>query len=297
MQLRSLVVVAVTGCSAAGTDAPRVIDEGPSTTALPDDGPPEGARVLRAKDASPGPSSVSLLTWHGGSVLQTTEVGAVFWGASWGSYSGDKISGMATFFSGLGGSAYAGTCDEYGDANGNVTSTITLPNGDIHIDTSAASKRAARSVSVDVSEVCKWFPNAVSNGFYAVYTDTPRGGSSFCAWHSYGRCNGVEIQVAFFFDLDGDRGCTGNLDSSTGYSQGLQALANVTAHEISEARTDPHHDAWYDASGDENGDKCAWTFGPNPVTLSNNTTWWLQGEWSNAAYTAGTGYYLGCITE
>ncbi len=72
------------------------------------------------------------------------------------------------------------------------------------------------------------------------------------------------------------------------------SISDPPALELSEARTDPHLDAWYDASGEENGDKCAWTYGPSPVTLSNSTTWWLQGEWSNAAYTAGTGYYLGC---
>jgi hypothetical protein len=32
-------------------------------------------------------------------------------------------------------------------------------------------------------------------------------------------------------------------------------------HEISETITDPDFDAWYDAEGSENGDKCAWTFG------------------------------------
>ena len=48
--------------------------------------------------------------------------------------------------------------------------------------------------------------------------------------------------------------------------------------------------AWYDGSGAENGDKCAWTFGAPSVTFSNGSMWKLQGEWSNKAFTAGTGY-------
>jgi hypothetical protein len=48
--------------------------------------------------------------------------------------------------------------------------------------------------------------------------------------------------------------------------------------------------AWYDGSGQENGDKCAWTFNVPSVTLSDGSQWKVQGEWSNAAYTNGTGY-------
>ena len=69
------------------------------------------------------------------------------------------------------------------------------------------------------------------------------------------------------------------------------ALANVTAHEVSEARTDPASPgAWYDQQGAENGDKCAWTFGAPYVTFPDGSKWKLQGEWSNAAYNAQTGY-------
>jgi len=74
------------------------------------------------------------------------------------------------------------------------------------------------------------------------------------------------------------------------HSQGLAALANVSAHELSEARTDPSNGGWYDSSGAENGDKCSWTFNVPFVTFSNGSTWKVQGEWSNNAYTSGTGY-------
>jgi hypothetical protein len=65
----------------------------------------------------------------------------------------------------------------------------------------------------------------------------------------------------------------------------------VSAHELAEARSDPASPgAWYDSSGAENGDKCAWTFGAPLVNFTNGTQWKLQGEWSNAAYSAGRGY-------
>lgn len=91
------------------------------------------------------------------------------------------------------------------------------------------------------------------------------------------------MQFAFFWSLDGDPGCDPQ-DTTTGHSQGLAALANVSAHELSEARTDPRNGGWYDRSGAENGDKCAWTFNVPFVAFPNGTDWKLQGEWSNAAY-------------
>jgi hypothetical protein len=73
--------------------------------------------------------------------------------------------------------------------------------------------------------------------------------------------------------------------------RGWPALANVSGHELSEARTDPASPgAWYDSKGEENGDKCAWTFNVPLVRFTNGTQWKIQGEWSNDAYSGGTGY-------
>ena len=173
-------------------------------------------------------------------------------------------------------------------SNGQVGSTTTHQ-GHV-IDTSKAT--GGSNTSAILAEVCKVItsPDRSGNGYYAVYTDVKRGNAGYCAWHSAGSCGGVPVQFAFFFNLDGDAGCD-PADTSGLHSQGLAALANVTAHELSEARSDPASPgAWYDSSGSENGDKCAWTFGAPLVTFSDGNQWKLQGEWSNAAFTAGTGY-------
>jgi hypothetical protein len=122
-----------------------------------------------------------------------------------------------------------------------------------------------------------------------VYTDVKRGNAGFCGWHSFGTCGNTTVQIAFTFNLDGDGGCDPN-DTSGLHSQGVAALANVTAHELSEARSDPTQGGWYDANGAESADKCAWTFGVPLVTLSNGSQWKLQGEWSNHAFDTNTGY-------
>ena len=97
------------------------------------------------------------------------------------------------------------------------------------------------------------------------------------------------MQFAFFFNLDGDPGCDPQSTVSS-ESQGLAALASVTGHELSEARSDPQLNAWYDSSGAENADKCAWTFGGPYVSFSHGSHWTIQGNWSNYAYDNNLGY-------
>ncbi len=60
---------------------------------------------------------------------------------------------------------------------------------------------------------------------------------------------------------------------------------NVTSHEQMEAATDPLLNAWYDSSGNEIGDKCAWKFGTRNAS-GGDVTWnghsyIVQKEWDN----------------
>jgi len=228
------------------------------------------------------------MTWHGGTVLPATVTAAIFWGANWqdATFTADKVSGLDTWYNGFGNSNYAKTNVEYSGSNGQVGASVSYTG---HQFDYSAGPRHAPKTSAILNEVCTHIANPVTNGYYAVYVDTPRGHAGYCAWHSWGQCNGTNVQFAFFFNLDGDPGCDPQ-DSSGLHSQGLAALANVSGHELSEAMTDPRGDGWFDSSGAENGDKCAWTFGAPLVTFSNRSQWKIQGEWSNHAFDTNTGY-------
>ena len=233
-----------------------------------------------------------LMTYHGGKILPSSTVKAIFWGATWASNPGDKLAGIDLFYGGYGGSNYAKTTTEFTGSNGSVGAASAYQGHVIDVSTAASGA----STSAILAQVCKQVSagNIVvepsGNGYYPVYTDLPRGNAGYCAYHSTGSCGGKPLQFAFFWKLDGDSGCD-PADSSGQHSQGLSAIANVSAHELAEAVTDPANPgAWYDASGSENGDKCAWTFGGPLATFSNGSKWKVQGEWSNAAYNASTGY-------
>ena len=68
-------------------------------------------------------------------------------------------------------------------------------------------------------------------------------------------------------------------------------MASIIAHELEESVTDPNLNAWYDNAGNENADKCAWTFGATSaasngsrynVTLGGHQ-YLIQQNWVDAA--------------
>jgi hypothetical protein len=247
--------------------------------------------------ARPASTSNNLI-YHGGPILHSATIKAIFWGTSWQGYTGDKISGMDKWYtyvgtvSGGSGSSYEATVNEYTDSTGQQVSTATTYQGHI-IDGTSLPKRL--STSAVFNQVCKDLgTSAVANGYYPVYVDRKRGGANYCAYHSWGSCGGTPIEFGFFFNLDGDAGCDPQ-STVSGESQGLAALANVSGHELSETRSDPNGNAWYSSNGSENADECAWTFGGPYVTFLDGTNWKIQGNWSNAAANNKTGYTGGCV--
>jgi hypothetical protein len=300
----ALSALAMTGCVASSDPGEEGVD--PTVESVD---PPAGVsgvswtREVSAKRASERAKPTANMTYHGGKIMATAVTKNIFWGTSWGTYSGDKQTGLDTWYTGYSNSHYSGTVTEYTGTNGAV-GLATTHQGHV-VDTTAAV--GGGNQAAILAEVCKEItsPDAAGNGYYSVYTDLPRGSATYCAWHASGKCGTTTVQFAFFWNLDGDAGCDPS-DTSGLHSQGLAALANVTGHELSEARTDPSTTSatgspgWYDSSGAENGDKCAWTWGAPLISFADGTQWKVQGEWSNKAFTAGTGYanskgQKGCI--
>jgi hypothetical protein len=237
------------------------------------------------------------LTYHSGVVQHSpTAVTPVFWGTSWGSYSGDKISGLGDFYTGASTSSYLGTTSEYTDGTGGVSATLTV-NSAIYDNARAPSKAPSTSAVLQAVVAALGHTPATPYGYYPVYSDQKRGHANYCAWHTYGTIGTTPIEFAFFFNLDGDAGC--DVSSTYGHSAGLAALGNVSGHELSETLTDPQLNAWYDSTGAENADKCAWTFSGLPVVLGS-TSWQIQGNWSNLSHdkqapTSYLGSGSGCV--
>jgi hypothetical protein len=223
-------------------------------------------------------SSGGLLVDHGGKILPSSHTYAIWWGSS-SAWASDVQPGIGSLFSGFSGSSYLNTAEQYMRG-----ASIGSAYQGAKIDSSAPPKKV--SASTLGTEVAKLYgTNLDPSGIYFVYTSNFPKGGSFCAWHSLATVNGQEIAVAYMPNTTNVSGCNPGNNYNLSGSEGLRSLANVTAHEFMEAVTDTlpasGSYAWIDSSGNEIGDKCAWQFA-SPVTLSNNTTWQLQEEWSNA---------------
>jgi hypothetical protein len=102
-------------------------------------------------------------------------------------------------------------------------------------------------------------------------TEGPGFCTSWCGWHTYGTMKapggkgnkGGSSLVKYAFVGNPDQ-CPNACEAQTtspNSNAGADGMASVIAHELSEMVTDPQINAWYDKYGEENADKCAWTFG------------------------------------
>ncbi|HST08286.1 MAG TPA: hypothetical protein VLJ83_08935 [Gemmatimonadaceae bacterium] len=158
------------------------------------------------------------------------------------------------------------------------------------------------------------------NTLYAIFTGPGvnlGGGFSFdnhqyCAFHSaYYRRNGQIVQIAaipYEYDFRPSRPskygfvCTLQ-DGGANGDVGADNVVSALAHEIEETTTDPYIDGflgWFDDEGEENGDKCAYTYGgaaSNDFGFYNlfigQKPFLVQRNWSNATQSCLKSY----ITE
>lgn len=84
--------------------------------------------------------------------------------------------------------------------------------------------------------------------------------TNYCAYHNW---NGSYLYAVEPYVFQSS-GCDANLFFGLGYANlsPIDPEVGVLSHEISETMTDPQLNAWYDSSGNEIGDKCAYTYGP-----------------------------------
>ena len=109
----------------------------------------------------------------------------------------------------------------------------------------------------------------------------------YCAYHSSYTSGGHRVLYANM-PYTGTNQAACGAGVSPNNDPDADSTINVTSHEHMEAITDPNGNAWYDAAGYENGDKCAWTFGSMPYANGtanqslNGHFYVMQQEWSNA---------------
>jgi hypothetical protein len=138
-------------------------------------------------------------------------------------------------------------------------------------------------------------PPRVEDCFEATSLECSAGSTNpvYCAYHSYITLSGGPIIYANDPYVTGNLRCEDGEHPNNKPSDG--ALQGGLTHEHNESLTDPELNAWYDANGAENGDKCR-TFNDTtefgtPLGIAPDgsrynqvvdaSLYWYQQEWSN----------------
>ena len=284
------------------------VDQGPESSAepthiLPLRGAPETGRDLAAL-ALP-------MIYHGGPVLLTPKVQAVYWSTKT-IFAGGPLPGtigpgtadgslVGYFTRNIGVSSYFNINTTYYNAqNQHVPRQVTYTSY-------WAAKKNAPVVGQKVTSA--QMKNQLIYGFtngkitydpgtvYVIFTDSRVNlgggfGSSYCAYHGTFNWNGQKIiYAAMPYQADFVSRCATLAGGSPNNDLAGDAEIDSWAHELEESVTDPLLNAWYDAAGNENADKCVTHYGtlyttPNGAKANmviGTKNFMVQGNWLNTA--------------
>ncbi|MDQ6661243.1 MAG: hypothetical protein M3Z24_09795 [Chloroflexota bacterium] len=248
------------------------------------------AHVAAAKQHKSSSSRTSNLLYHGGPVMGgTSHDYAIFWEPT-GSYVSSGYNSLITrYFNDVGGSGLYHNNSQY-SANGTSPTNSTLASSWVDTASYPSGTITDAQVQAEVThaqQVNGW-SSSINNVFF-VFTAKNENicyGSScsfttFCAYHSSFGNN--TLYAAMPYTGTSLSGC--GVPTSPNNNIDADSTINVTSHEQMEAATDPLGNAWYDRSGNENGDKCNFNFGPgNGDVVFNGHPYEVQKEWDNQVH-------------
>ena len=235
------------------------------------------------------------INYHGGPlILGTTNVYYIWYG-DWNGNSATTT--LPRFASNIGGSPYFNINTTYYDGSGTHVLNAVLFAGSTVDSYSHGTSLSDSAIQAVVSGAINSgaLPQD-TNGVYFVLTSADVTASSgfctqYCGWHTHGTIAGSDIKYSFVGNPDRCPSACEVQTTGPNGTGGADGMASIIAHELEEAVTDPDLNAWYDVRGQENADKCAWTFGSTYTTgngaLANmnlgGNDYLIQRNWVNAS--------------
>ena len=233
-------------------------------------------RHFGPRDRAPGTEAKALpILYHGGPIM----LGAVHMYYIWyGDWSGNSATTILTDFAeSIGGSLYFDINTTYSDSTGARVSNAVTFAGSTDDDYSQGKTLTDAKVEAVVTHAIssKRLPSD-PHGVYFVLTSADVSESSgfcsqYCGWHTHVTSKGNDIKYAFVGNPERCINSCAAQSLGPNDNAGADGMVSIIAHELEEVVTDPDLDAWFDAQGAENADKCAWTFGAT-YTAANGAT-------------------------
>ena len=234
------------------------------------------------------------ISYHNGPVMTGTVNIYYIWYGNW-DQDPQANTILTDWANSIGGSPYMGVNATYGDTIGNVSGAVAYGGSTTDAGSFGTALTDSNIGSIVSSALSSRRLPTDSNGVYFVLTapgvaETSGFLTQYCGWHTYGNFNGANIKYSFVGDGGNNSGCSAQFGASPNGDPPVDAMVSVIAHELEESISDPNLNAWYDASGNENADKCAWNFGATYSAVGGGVAnmklgardYLIQQNWLNA---------------
>ena len=233
------------------------------------------------------------LLYNGGYVMPSTTFYQIFWLPSTGKLQNGGATGFTTLYQSRlttlagrwAGHPLDAVLGQYYQAVGTTTRTYHLPIGSLaatYVDTHAYPASGCTDTATpgncitDAQLEAEIASVMATNGWtggnnklFLVYTSSGEGScfdntnascayTQYCGYHSFFTQGTTNVIYA---NLPYGEPTVCSAASTFPNDQYTDSAASVASHEISEAVSDPLLNAWYTASGNENGDLCAYQYG------------------------------------
>ena len=235
------------------------------------------------------------ISYHGGPVMLNTVNVYIIWYGNWSGNSATTI--LPALASSIGGSSYEHINTTYYNGSSQHVSGLVNYGGAVYDSYSRGTSLADSDIQTIVSaQISAGHLPKNTNAVYFVMTSADVNESSgfctqYCGWHTQGTISGSDIKYSFVGNPDRcPSACEAQTTGPNG-NAGADGMASIFSHELEEAISDPDLNAWYDSRGEENADKCAWTFGtestaPNGAKYNislGGREYLIQRNWVNAS--------------
>jgi Phosphate-induced protein 1 conserved region len=292
MRLSNLLPLPVVFCFGACMTDPA--DDDAASTAV-DEATNATKHVMPTRQATPPAVSQNGILYHGGSVMTSAHNSIYYiWYGNWANNSAQTI--LTNLGQHIGGSPYFNINTTYTNRAGAPVVNKIHFGGSVNDNYSHGKSLDDNAIQdIVAAQISSGALPKNSNAVYFVLTSsdvTETSGfcSQYCGWHYFGAIDGLRIKYSFIGNPDQCPTACSAQQTSPNNNVGADGMASIISHELEEAVSDPYVSAWTDADGEENADKCAWTFGTEQnasngsqfnVTL-NGMNYLIQQNWVNA---------------
>jgi hypothetical protein len=237
-----------------------------------------GAGRVGAAATTGGTAATSALVNHGGPVMNLPII-YIIWYGNWNQTNGsDTPAGqqiIRDWAANIGNSPHFQLNASYPPA-GSISGQVSF--GGETTDTGTSTRLTDTNIKTIVSNAITSgrLPKSTSGIYFVVTSSNVTASSGFCTqycgWHTHATISTSDIKYSFVGNAKRClSGCAAQTTVSPNGNPGIDGSISVMTHELEEATSDPDLNAWYDSTGAENGDKCAWTFGHFQYTVANGS--------------------------